>query len=334
LVEGQPGDVHTNVVSATGTDDDGAPVADTDDATVTFTSVASAIDVVKTADPTSVDAPGAEVTFSVVIANLSETDAVTITNLSDDIHGDLNGQGDCSVPQIIAVEGTYSCSFTVFVGGSDGSETDIVTASGVDDDGNPVSDSDDATVLIVPEVVEDIDLSVEKTGPASSVAEGDSVAYTITVTNHGPLTEPNAVAVDTMPDTFLFVSVQTSQGTCSESSGVITCQLGELAPGDSAIIIVVAETTRFGNYINSVVVDGEVADRDTANNRAEAPASVTRTLPQIITTTTSTPPGTLPVTGARTGGPGGVGIAMLLLGALALLVARRREDGIEEGSAL
>jgi uncharacterized repeat protein (TIGR01451 family) len=327
LVEGQPGDApHRNVVTADGVDDDQNPVSDSDDATVGFDDADSAIQVVKTADPTTIVAPGGAVTFSVSVANLSVADEVTITSLTDDIHGDLDGLGSCTVPQTIQVGGLYECSFTVTVAGTGGSETDVVTAAGVDDDGNPVGDSDDATVVITPPAVEDLDLAVDKIGPADPVDEGDRVVYTITVTNQGPLTEPNAVAVDTLPDSFLFVSAQPSQGTCSELTGLVTCRLGALAPDDNATISVVVDTTKFGTYTNSVVVAGDVLDQDPSNNRAEVDTDVIAVLPQIITTTTTTTPETLPFTGASGAGVAGSGVALVLLGLMMLLAIRTREE--------
>lgn len=49
-------------------------------------------------------------------------------------------------------------------------------------------------------------------------------------------------------------------------------------------------------------------------------------LPQVITTTTAAPPETLPFTGASQAATGGLGVALLALGALAVLVVGRRED--------
>ena len=147
-VAGNAGYSETDTVTASGTDDDGNPVSDDDDATVTITDVLPSIVVTKTADPTSLPEPGGTVTFSVRVDNTS-VEELTLTALNDDIHGDLDGQGTCTVPQTIAVGGFYQCSFTATVTGNTGdSETDIVTASGVDDDGNSVSDYDDATVTI------------------------------------------------------------------------------------------------------------------------------------------------------------------------------------------
>ena len=50
-VIGNPGDVETDVVTASGTDDDGNPVSDDDDATVTISDTPSSIEVTKTATP-------------------------------------------------------------------------------------------------------------------------------------------------------------------------------------------------------------------------------------------------------------------------------------------
>ena len=107
----------------------------------------SSILVTKTADPVSVPEPGGNVSFSVSVKNTSAVDSVTITSLSDNVYGDLDGKGTCDVPQTIAAGATYSCSFSGAVSGNAGSShTDVVTASGTDDDGNPVSDDDDAVV--------------------------------------------------------------------------------------------------------------------------------------------------------------------------------------------
>ena len=101
-VSGNAGSAHTDVVTASGTDDDGNQVSDHDDATVTITDVAASIEVTKTADPTALPEPGGNASFSVKVENLSTVDSVTITSLSDDVYGNLDGKGTCDVPQTIA----------------------------------------------------------------------------------------------------------------------------------------------------------------------------------------------------------------------------------------
>ena len=186
-VSGNAGSSHTDVVTASGTDDDGNPVSDEDDATVTITDVAATIVVTKTADPTSLPEPGGDASFSVKVENTSAVDSVTITSLSDDVYGDLDGKGSCDVPQTIAAGGSYSCSFTGAVSGNAGSShTDVVTASGTDDDGNDVSDDDDATVRIT-----DVDSSIlvtKSADPTSLPEPGGNASFSVTVKNTSPWT--------------------------------------------------------------------------------------------------------------------------------------------------
>jgi hypothetical protein len=143
------GDSETDLVTASGSDDEGNPVSASDSATVNVNDVPSAIELIKTANPGSVDEPGGDVTFTFSISNTSAVDTVTIDSLTDSIYGDLDGRGDCAVPQTIGAGGNYTCSFSVFIGGdANTSETNVASASGLDDDGNPVSDNDDATVIV------------------------------------------------------------------------------------------------------------------------------------------------------------------------------------------
>jgi uncharacterized repeat protein (TIGR01451 family) len=149
FVGGQPGDTHTNLVTASGIDDDGHPVSDSDDATVTVLNVPSAIEVIKTATPPWMHYPGGDVTFRFTVNNLSTVDSVIIDSLTDTIYGDLDGRGNCSVPQPLPVGGSYTCSFIAYVSGEpDTTHINVVTASGIDDDGYHVSGQDEAVVTI------------------------------------------------------------------------------------------------------------------------------------------------------------------------------------------
>jgi len=180
-VSGNAGHTETDTVTASGSDDDGNPVEVSASATVTVTDVPSAIAVTKTANPTEVSEPGGTVTFTVRVDNTSAADSVIITTLTDSIHGNLAGQGTCATPQTIPADGHYECTFSATVSGNAGyTETDTVTASGTDDDGNPVSASGDATVTVtdVPSTI-----AVTKTAAPSVVRAGDTVHFTIRVDN-------------------------------------------------------------------------------------------------------------------------------------------------------
>ena len=188
------------------------------------------------------------------------------------------------------------------------------------------------------------DLAVVKAGSPRSVLEGDPVTYLITVANHGPLDEPRAVAVDTLPDTFDALSAIPSRGSCLSEGRVISCDLGFLSVGDSATIVVLVETSRAGRYTNEVIVDGEIPDHYPGNNRDTEDTDVVAVLPTTVTTTPSSPstsqtatsppflnPGAtttegLPFTGIGNQGWAGISFSLVALGGLILLAIGRRSD--------
>jgi hypothetical protein len=114
--------------------------------TFTNTVVAPGVTVVKTASPTSIPETGGNVTYTVETTNNASV-SVTLTTLSDDKFGNLDGQGDCDVPQTLAAGAKYSCSFQKTLPASNAGLThvNVVTAT-VTNAGGSANDDDDATV--------------------------------------------------------------------------------------------------------------------------------------------------------------------------------------------
>jgi hypothetical protein len=154
-VSGAPG-AQTDVVTATGTDENGDPVSDDASEEVIITDVPPVLAVVKEVSPETVWEPGGPVTYTVSVTNNSgPSDPVTLTGLVDDVYGDLTDPANPKISNstctlaTIAPGATYSCTFHAQVSGKRGdSITDVVTATGTDDEGNPAEDSDDAQVVI------------------------------------------------------------------------------------------------------------------------------------------------------------------------------------------
>jgi hypothetical protein len=110
--------------------------------------VAPSVTVDKTASPTSRPAPGGDFTFSVTVNNTGTT-AVTLTSLTDDVYGDLNGKGTCATGGTIVAGASYSCSFVgSFSGAAGDSQTDTITATVTDSNGTTATGSGSATVTI------------------------------------------------------------------------------------------------------------------------------------------------------------------------------------------
>jgi hypothetical protein len=137
----------TDVVTASASDGETTSV-DTDDATVTLTNVPPTIDVIKTADPSSLEEPGGTFSFGVIVINTS-FEPVTITSMVDDVYGNINGRGTCATGALLAHGGVYSCTFDGdFTGNAGQSQTDTVTVTVTDDDASTGSDTDTATVSL------------------------------------------------------------------------------------------------------------------------------------------------------------------------------------------
>ena len=118
------------------------------------------IDIAKFALDDSVDDPGDEATFMVVIVNTSlANDPVTITSLTDSIEGgpafspllytNATLTTPITLPQTILPGASLTVYFEASIDGDRGENIDdIVTVSGTDDEQTPVSDSDGADVDI------------------------------------------------------------------------------------------------------------------------------------------------------------------------------------------
>ncbi len=137
---------------------------------------------------------------------------------------------------------------------------------------DPVSDNNAAFANAT--VVAAADLSVTKTGSPQSVFAGSNVMFTVIVTNHGISPATGIVLTDSLPPTFGLLSVGTAQGSCTESNGVITCNLDDLASGGSATITVLVNATVDGVFTNFAAVTAVETDLDMNNNSASASTTV------------------------------------------------------------
>ncbi len=113
------------------------------------------------------------------------------------------------------------------------------------------------------------DLKIAKSASASSVIVGDSVTYTLTVTNNSLQPADGVVVTDTLTGAVSFGTISASQGSCS-GTDLLTCDLGTLAGGASATVSVSVTTTGVGGISNIAKVTALTADPDPTNNLALA----------------------------------------------------------------
>jgi len=157
-VSGPGGSREIDKVVVSGVSDDDQPVAAEATAEVDVADLAPEISVRKTAEP-NVISPGTPVTFRIEVTNDSLADTVSLVELVDDVYGNLDGRGTCSLPQTLALRGvSYACEFTATVTGAAPSlHIDIVTAGATSAGFRSVAVAQaSAIVLIVPAATAEI----------------------------------------------------------------------------------------------------------------------------------------------------------------------------------
>lgn len=131
------------------------------------------------------------------------------------------------------------------------------------------------------------DVSVNLTQSSNYVSTGPDFGvytYTATVTNNGPATAHSVTLTDALPAQMQLSStycnlgpcqspLKTTQGTCSVSGKTITCNLGTLAPGGVATVVIPVQFLAAGSVSNTVNVSATEVDPNTVNNTSSQTAT-------------------------------------------------------------
>ncbi|MEO7432027.1 MAG: hypothetical protein ABIR62_08380 [Dokdonella sp.] len=162
-----------------------------------------------------------------------------------------------------------------------GSRTNTVAVSAADQP-DPDTSNNNAGASVGAGATADIGIakSVDNSGPNV----GDSVTYTLTVTNHGPNDATGIEATDHLPTGTTFVNALPSQGAYDPVGGVWT--IGALANGASATLTITVDVTAAGSITNTATLTHEDQfDPVGANNQAgttlngqQADLAVTKTI--------------------------------------------------------
>jgi uncharacterized repeat protein (TIGR01451 family) len=143
-----------------------------------------------------------------------------------------------------------------------------------------------ATALRLDATVTNPDLSVAQTAPAT-VAQGQNVVFTITVTNGPTANTTNVVLTDTFSGA-AFVSAVPSSGTCT-GSGPVTCNLGTVPLNSSRTITLTLNANAAGTISNTASVTESEVDANTANNTSTKSVTVTSSADVTISKTAGGP---------------------------------------------
>ena len=298
----------------------GSSASDTDpsddSATVSTTILAPVIaDLGITKTTTSDDAsPGASVAYTITLTN-NGPDAAANVVVTDTLPANLLFQSinvpagfNCTTPAAGA-NGTITCTtasmasgttavFTLVVqltGNAVGPINNTVGATSDTDDNNGGNDTGSASPVAVPSNGT-ADLSVVKSTQTTTAAPGDTVTYTISVTNNGPHPASDIIVNDALPASLLFQSITPAATfTCTTpavgTNGTITCLGGPLPNGATATFTLVTTIapSASGSVANVVVASTSDTDPVSGNSSStSAPVIIATADLSIAKTTTAT----------------------------------------------
>jgi hypothetical protein len=109
-------------------------------------------------------------------------------------------------------------------------------------------------------------LDVTIAGPGQTAAIDSDWSFVVRVANHGPGGLSQTRAIETPPGHSQLVSARASQGQCSAST-IVTCDLGSLAPGSEAFILVTVRPTDASGA--APVVEGDFVSTAIASAKAD-----------------------------------------------------------------
>ncbi len=234
----------------------------------------------KSASPESVT-PGREVTYTIGVLNEgpSVARAVKLVDplpagtkfVSADVGcANVAGTVECAVGDL-APNASASYHVTVLVESSVTKPVvNTVEATSSTHDPEPANNKHSVTVDVTPEA----DLVLVKTAP-ETVITGEELTWTLNVKNKGPSDATGVTVVDPLPAETSYLKSTSSQGSCLNNAGQVTCKLEGLANKASATITVTARVTGPPRSLtNTATVQGEQTDPHPENNKASAMTTV------------------------------------------------------------
>ena len=228
-------------------------------------------------DPVNV---GDNLTYTLTATNNGPTPATGVT-VTDTLPAGVSfvsatpTQGSCSGTATVTCNlgslgsGASAVITIVVQPGAEGTLTNPASVTGNEPD--PTPGNNDASADTTVEAPADLILAMGDSPDPVDV--GDNLTYTLTATNNGPNPATGVTVTDTLPAGVNFVSATPSQGTCS-GTATVTCNIGALANGGSAIVTIVVQPTAAGTVSNAASVGGNQPDPSPLNNNASADTTV------------------------------------------------------------
>lgn len=228
--------------------------------------------IVKTSSPNPATV-GSPLTYTLTVTNNGPDAALSVT-VTDPLPGTVTfvsatpSQGNCSGTTTVTcslgtIAASGSATITIVVTPTaEGTLSNTATVGSPTSDPVPGNNSDNEMTP----VSAGVDLQLSKTATPANPAVGDTITYTLVATNNGPGTATGVTVTDPLPAQVTYQSSSTTQGSCSEAAGTVTCAIGTLAADASATVTILVTRNSAGAFTNIAAIDGDQTDPTPGNN--------------------------------------------------------------------
>src|SRR5688572_5843633 len=117
--------------------------------------------------------------------------------------------------------------------------------------GEGTATSANANLSLLPPL---INLTLSGRDAPDPATTGQNIVYFLGVTNEGPSVATGVRFTDVLPGKVRFSSFLVTQGSCSQTNGIVTCDLGALSPGQGVSVRIVGVAMAGGSVTNQVGV--------------------------------------------------------------------------------
>jgi uncharacterized repeat protein (TIGR01451 family) len=143
---------------------------------------------------------------------------------------------------------------------------------------DPATGNNSASVNGLP-AIKIVDLALSKFDSADPIFVSQNTTYTLFVKNiNTPVSATGVVITDSLPASMTFVSATTSQGSLITppvgSTGIVTANIGTLAPLGSATVTITVKANSAGVITNTATSSATETDSDASNNTASQSTTV------------------------------------------------------------
>jgi uncharacterized repeat protein (TIGR01451 family) len=264
------------------------------DQQVTPVEASTDLEIVKTDLPDPA-VPGEPMTYRLTVTNNGPSTATGVTAVDDLPDGVVFESVSSSQGTAQHAEGRVTASLGTLKPGASATVDIVVriqadqtepiendaTVDGAEPDPDPGNNYDDETTQISPL----IDLTIDKIDDPPTVVAGQELTYTLLVTNNGPSVATGVTATDTLPSGVAFQSAAVSQGSVDQTAGVVTADVGTLAPGGSATVTIVTlvDPDQASDLVNVAEVRGNEEEANPTDNQDSEATDVTNRVDLAVT---------------------------------------------------